>query len=154
MHRDPAVRRASVLAGVVFAALLALIVLVPASSELSSHPMVFRALGVLHRLGAPDWVSFNFIEFGANIALFVPVGAIVVLLAGARRWWLGVLVGGCASVAIETAQLIFVTSRVASLRDVVANTAGSMIGAVLAAVILAVLGARRARAARRRVTRS
>jgi VanZ family protein len=151
MHRDPAVRRASALAGIVFTAVLALIVLVPASSDLSSHPLVLRAIRVLHRLGAPDWVSFNSIEFGANIALFVPVGAIVVLLAGARRWWLGVIVGGLASVAIEAAQLVFVTSRVASVKDVLANTTGSLIGALLAAALLAAAGAHRARAMRRRV---
>ena len=153
MHRDPGIRRASTLAAVVFAGLLALIVLVPASSDLSSNPLVLRAIRALHRLGAPDWVTFNSIEFGANIALFVPVGMIVVLLAGARRWWLGVLVGGLASIAIEAAQMIFVTSRVASARDVLANTAGSFIGALLAAVLLAAMGARRARTMRRR-TRS
>lgn len=90
----------------------------------------------LHAHGAPAWVRYKVIEFGANIALFVPVGLFVGILAGAQRWWLGILAGFAASCVIEAGQLAFLPLRFATVYDVVSNTTGALIGAALALIAL------------------
>ncbi|WP_290370236.1 VanZ family protein [Microbacterium sp. Bi128] len=80
------------------------------------------------------WVTFDLVEFSANVAMFLPFGLLVVAWGG--RPWHGILAGLALSAAIETAQLLFLPTRVADLRDVVANTLGATLG-VLAAVLIA-----------------
>ena len=79
------------------------------------------------------WFGTGWIEFIANIVLFVPLGFLLTLLF--RRAWLGALVALALSVAVELAQLLL-PGRVASPRDVLANVAGAALGAFLAWVIL------------------
>ncbi|AXE39731.1 VanZ family protein [Acidipropionibacterium virtanenii] len=69
------------------------------------------------------------LEFTANIVMFVPVGAVA-------WWWRrsvprNVVVGLVATVFIETIQGLFLPHRVADPRDVVANTAGALIGSLV-----------------------
>lgn len=96
--------------------------------------------GILGRLlhllrGSPltAWITFDVVESAANVAMFVPLGLLVVAWRG--RWWLGILIGFAASSAIELAQLFFLPTRVADVRDVVANTVGAAIGVGLAALL-------------------
>jgi glycopeptide antibiotics resistance protein len=58
-----------------------------------------------------------------------------VLLFGRRRWWLAMLLPFVLSVAIELAQLFFFTTRVADVRDVVSNTSGALIGAIVVLIV-------------------
>src|SRR4051812_9408783 len=51
-----------------------------------------------------EWITFNLLEFVANIALFVPFGVFFVLLLGRRRWWLAILFGVATTVIIEFSQ--------------------------------------------------
>jgi glycopeptide antibiotics resistance protein len=64
-----------------------------------------------------------------------------------KRWWqigaFGLLLSGL----IELGQLLFLHNRFASLLDVVTNTGGSVIGALLAPLALKQLQARRLLAA-------
>lgn len=71
----------------------------------------------------------GWIELGANILMFVPLGLLLTLLL--RRHWQGVVLALALSVAAELGQLV-IPSRQASLRDVAANLLGAMIGAALA----------------------
>jgi len=82
------------------------------------------------------WVSYDLVEFVANILLFVPVGALFVLLLGRRRWWLASLLGVALSGVIEFAQL-FLRHRVADPRDIVANSLGAIVGVVLVLAVSA-----------------
>lgn len=66
-----------------------------------------------------------------NIILFVPLG-IGLGLAGVRPRT-AALVGGLASAAIELAQLVVVPGRFASIHDIITNTSGTVIGALLVA---------------------
>ncbi|MFM2719586.1 VanZ family protein [Microbacterium mcarthurae (nom. nud.)] len=84
------------------------------------------------------WVTFELVEFGANIALFAPFGLLV--LAWGGRPWLGVLGGLALSVVIELSQWALLPSRVADTRDLLANTIGAAVGVVAA---MAVARARR-----------
>ncbi|MDQ1136464.1 glycopeptide antibiotics resistance protein [Microbacterium sp. SORGH_AS 1204] len=76
------------------------------------------------------WVTLDLVEFVANVALFVPLGMLVIAWRG--RWWHGILIAVLTSALIETIQLLFLPTRVADVRDLVANTAGAMIGVALA----------------------
>ena len=82
------------------------------------------------------WISFNLLEFTANVALFVPFGIFFVLLLGRRRWWLAVLLGVGMTVAIEFGQQ-FIPNRVSDPRDLLANSIGTVVGTLLALVLTA-----------------
>jgi VanZ family protein len=93
--------------------------------------------------------TYDRVEFAANVGLFVPVGVFLVLLFGARFWWVAAIAGFALTSAIETAQRS-IPGRVPDERDVVANTAGALIGVVLALVLTFPDTVRRWRARRAR----
>lgn len=100
------------------------------------HPGILRVLEAAHRVGVPDWFGYAALEFTANVAFFVPLGLLVVLVTGARRWWLGAIAGLVVSAAIEAGQALFLPARFASFDDVLANTSGAVIGALIGVVVL------------------
>jgi glycopeptide antibiotics resistance protein len=82
--------------------------------------------------------TFDVLEVAANVAMFVPFG---VLALTAYRWmrvWSATLAGLVTSGVIEGVQL-FLPTRYSTVSDLVANTAGALLGALLVA------GVRRAR---------
>lgn len=78
---------------------------------------------------APDWALPHHYGFVLNVALFVPLGAVLVELLR-RPWWVAVLLAALASAAVEVAQALWL-ARVGSVADVVANTLGALLGALL-----------------------
>jgi len=80
-------------------------------------------------VGAPDVIL--------NVLLFVPLG--VVLRQAGVRLWVAIAIGFVLSLGIEAAQLI-IPNRTSSLRDVVTNTLGAGLGALLPGVLRAILG--------------
>lgn len=90
------------------------------------------------------------LEILANVALFVPVGLLLALALPRLRLWQVVLCGGLMSVVIEAVQGLM-PSRVPALSDIIANTSGTLIGAVLALVLLQLVAGDRPAAARRRL---
>lgn len=121
---------------------LALIAFWPTPVDRPVHGLLADTLSFLHRHGIPRWFNYQFIESAANVVLFVPVGFVSALSFPHKRWWqigaLGLLVSGC----IELGQFLFLHDRFASPMDTVTNTAGAVIGAVLAAVAVKRLEAR------------
>jgi glycopeptide antibiotics resistance protein len=109
----------------------------PVQGELAS------ILSFLHTRGIPHWVNYQFVEASANVALFIPLGAVAVLAFTEKRWWqigsFGLMVSGI----IELGQLVFLHNRFASPLDLVTNTGGAAIGALLAFHALKRLQARR-----------
>lgn len=91
---------------------------------------VFR---VLASWPGTAWITFDAVEFSANVLLFVPLGVLAVAWRG--RWWHGILLGLAVSAAIETTQLLFLPTRVADVRDVVANTLGAAVGVGIGALL-------------------
>ena len=75
-------------------------------------------------------------EFTANIVFFVPVGLIVVLLVGLRRWWWGAMAGFVISGSVELGQLLFLPDRFASLDDLLSNSTGALVGALVGLLVL------------------
>ena len=137
----------------VYGVLVAAVAYWPTPVDRGMRPRIDRVLAALHRRGLPDWFGYDQLEWWANVAFFVPLGLLVVLLIGGHRWWVAVLVGGAASVAIEVGQHLFLPSRYATVDDVVANTLGAALGALSGLVLLAVVHARRRAKDRRAVRR-
>ena len=80
-----------------------------------------------HQHGLPRWISFGFVENASNVVMFVPIG-LLGSLALRRRNYLVVLLAAMGSGLIELVQLLLLPDRVASLDDVLANTAGAVVG--------------------------
>jgi len=62
----------------------------------------------------------------ANVLLFIPIGAGLALLG--VPWRTALVIGGSATVVIETLQLALPLGRVASISDLIAGSAGTAIG--------------------------
>ena len=118
----------------------------PQPFEGDSGGFIWRLLAFFQRHDATDWITYSRLEFGANVAMFVPIGLFFLLLFGRRLWWLSVLFGVGLTVAIEFAQL-FLPGRVSDPRDLVAHSSGAFIG-VMVALVLTASKARQIRLAR------
>ncbi len=112
-----------------YGAAVALIVLLPVSYS-----------GIVNGIG--DWVrdglgvtSFGsgWIEFVANILMFVPLGFLLTLLF--RHPWYGIALALTLSAAVELVQIV-IPSRQPSLRDVLANVLGAAVGAAVAWMVV------------------
>lgn len=100
-------------------------------------------LKFLHAYGIPAWFNYKFVEAAANVALFVPLGAVASLAFSDKRWWqigaFGLIISGC----MELGQLLFLHNRFASPSDLVTNTGGAIVGALLTTAAQKKLQARR-----------
>ncbi|MCL3817229.1 VanZ family protein [Aeromicrobium wangtongii] len=92
---------------------------------------------LLRHVGLDQLTGYQLIEFSANIALFVPLGILILLWRTDWGWRQATLLSLAVTVTIEVLQNLLRPERFASLSDIVANTAGGLIGA------LVVLAARR-----------
>lgn len=73
------------------------------------------------------WLWFMLL---GNIVMFMPLGFFPKLLFRKWSWWKSLLLGFCASVSIELAQLF--TPRSTDIDDVILNTTGAVLGWLLA----------------------
>jgi glycopeptide antibiotics resistance protein len=135
MHARPVL---SVVAAVYLAA-VAWITLNPAPADPAGNPLLRSLLRAFAAVPSLRWVDYSVAEFTANILLFVPLGVLFTLLLGAWRWWLVLAIGAATTLTIEFVQL-FLPARVSDPRDLLANTAGTLLGI---AVVLAVSATRR-----------
>ena len=76
-------------------------------------------------------VNYRKIEFVANILLFVPFGVILTLRLPRCWWLLAAVIAATVSSAVELAQGLFLPQRVPTWSDIVANTSGAFLGALL-----------------------
>lgn len=120
---------------VLYTAFVLLVTLWPTTVDRDLSPYLEKVLERLHTNGVPAFVNYTFVEFAANIAFFVPVGFFGGLALTRRLWWLSALLGLLLSGGVEVAQALFLPGRVASGRDVLANTTGAVLGAVLAGLV-------------------
>lgn len=94
-----------------------------------------------------DWLTgYRFgvvgLEQLANVLVFIPIGVFVAMLLPRWMWWVAVLLGLALSVAAETFQAVVLSSRVGSVRDVVLNLLGALIGAFLTWLVRWLIGRR------------
>jgi glycopeptide antibiotics resistance protein len=74
--------------------------------------------------------------------MFVPLGFLVALTLPKRNWWLALLLIPAFSFGIEVVQGTFLAARFASGQDVLANTIGGYLGAILSFAVRALVHAR------------
>lgn len=98
---------------------------------LPTHPeraSVRSAEGVLH-VATDHLAAFRLlVDLAGNVAVYIPLGLLVA--AAWRRPWLGLASGLLVGGGCELVQL-FEPGRVASLTDLLTNTAGGILGATL-----------------------
>ena len=130
---DRALRLMPLVVGAVYLAALALIAWWPTHVDAGLGVVdwpVTRELAAL--LGISASSAYSVIEVGANVALFVPLGALLAWWIPGWPWWRVALVGALISAVIEVVQAVTPLDRTASVIDVVANTAGTALGALAA----------------------
>jgi glycopeptide antibiotics resistance protein len=129
-------RRVTLWLALAYVVSLALIAFWPTPVDRSLQGSLSAVIAWLHRIGAPPWLNYAVVEFSSNVVLFIPIGLLVGAFAGRRRWWLGIVVGFFTSCCIELGQLLFLPERYATINDVIANTLGAVIGALVALMAL------------------
>jgi glycopeptide antibiotics resistance protein len=87
------------------------------------------------------WFDYTWLERLANVALFLPLGGVLTLLAG--RWWLALATSAVLSALIELVQRAMLPERTASLGDIVANTVGATAGVAAVSLLARRRSARR-----------
>jgi len=135
-------RRHPVLAPLTFVylAAVAAVTLGPQPLDPQDQGMLLRAMRLAREVLLPRWpalaaqVTYNHVEFTANVIMFVPLGIFLILLMGRRFWWLVIVMGVAATCFIETAQR-FIPGRVPDVRDIESNSIGTVIGVVLALLL-------------------
>ncbi len=78
-------------------------------------------------------LTYERIEFSANILLFVPLGVLLMLIL--RRRYLILPIALVVTVGIESAQALLLDRRTPSMTDIIANTTGACIGMLIIAVV-------------------
>lgn len=135
---EPMVRRLRVYSAIAlatFGVVIAVITLWPGPPAAYGQSWLRDFLGQAHAHGLPRWITFGKIEFASNIVLFMPVGLFGALMLPRQRWLI-VPAAALASVAIETVQAMALPLRYATVRDVIANTVGALVGYLLAVAIV------------------
>lgn len=148
LHRHPFLSLLTLL----YLGFVGLVTLTPGSGQPDYYALAARVLARLERYPdlAPltERLSVERIEFLANIGLFVPLGVFLLLLVGARLWFVALAAGIVLTSMIENLQRE-IPGRVPDPRDVAANSIGMLVGVALALLLTlpATLRRRRARAA-------
>lgn len=112
---------------------------------------ISRLLAVLHRNGVPEWFGYTKLEFSANVVMFIPLGFLVSMLLPVRVWWLALVICPGLSVAIELTQALALSARFATVSDVISNSIGALIGALVAIALRAAIYQRDEKMLARRV---
>ncbi|MEJ1088257.1 VanZ family protein [Microbacterium sp. Mu-80] len=115
---------------------LALIVWLPATAASKVTGIVYRlAQFVSSRFDVSMTTTYTLFEFLANIALFVPLGLLLVAAFPRNSAWVVLLLGYATSATIELVQTML-PSRYPTLSDVIANTLGTAIGCLIARMLV------------------
>jgi glycopeptide antibiotics resistance protein len=134
------------LATVGYLAVVGWITLGPQPINTGNGYWLWRTLRFFSSHESTRWLTYYRVEFLANVGMFVPIGIFFVLLFGRRLWFMSVISGVLLTLVIEFAQR-FIPGRVSDLRDLVANSLGTVVG-VLVALVLTQAKARRLRTQR------
>lgn len=128
-------------------ALLALVVYVVGAVAvlLADEPtvageVISRTEVALERAGTPDWVTWpGRVEMALNAGMFVPVTLLASLVWPRHPWGNWVAYAFIGSGLVEVFQAFALEPRSAQYVDVVANTLGGLVGALLAIPLTAAL---------------
>jgi VanZ family protein len=118
-------RRILAFALAIYLAFVGWVTLNPAPPDPARNELLLRLLEVLP-------ISYDALEFIANVGMFIPIGALVAALS--RHWWIALVVGIALTCGIEFVQL-FLPARFPDVRDILANSLGALLGAVVVAAM-------------------
>jgi len=130
---------------------VAAVVLWPTHPQVGGlYSEIDRALAPLVGDGLPPvLLHTGVLEFGGNVVMFLPLGFLGTLALRRSLWWVAPLACLVLSCGIELTQLLILTGRTFSVRDIVGNTIGGVIGTAIA---IGARGIARSVARRRSVT--
>lgn len=118
-----------------YAIALALVVWLPAEQAGKVTGIVGRiARSLAYRFDVPFLYTYTVLEFLANIALFVPFGLLLALGWSRLKTWHLAVLGLVTSGVIEFVQL-FLSTRFSTVSDLIANTAGAVVGCLFVRVL-------------------
>jgi glycopeptide antibiotics resistance protein len=84
---------------------------------------------MIETVGLTPWQGYEVVQFAANIVLFVPFGALVLLIWRRAGVLHAIAAGAAVSAVIELLQHLVRPERFASVQDFWANTLGTAVGA-------------------------
>lgn len=135
LRLHPAVRRGVAVALAAWTVVLAVTLLAPSSAGPSW--LVETVSALLGRLGVPEVLAApERVEFGLNVAAFVPISLLGALLWPRPTWRDWTAIGFAASFLVEVVQAVALDGRSATHSDVVANTLGTLLGALLGLAVV------------------
>lgn len=114
---------------------LGMIVFAARLTDLGIPQAAETGLEQLHKLQLVPGIRFGHVEAGANVLLFIPVGLLLASMLRRRHWWLAMASGVITSLSIELVQAAALSGRIASPRDVVCNTLGTIVGTLIALIV-------------------
>ena len=149
MPARPYVTAVRAAAGVALAAWLVVLTVTLLSPSAAGPSWLVETTAVaMDRFGVPEALAATSrVEFGLNVVAFVPLSLLGTAVWPMSTWRDWTAVGFAASFFVEVVQAVALDGRSATHSDVVANTLGASVGAVLALTFAARL--RDARSERR-----
>ncbi|WP_458040784.1 MULTISPECIES: VanZ family protein [Bacteria] len=123
-HRPAWLTRAAWAALFVYGVTLAAIALWPTHVDEPASDLIRTVTRAI------SWLTYPRIEFAANIALFIPFGALLSILFPKGRWWLVIAAAVATSITAELLQML-AADRTSTVQDVVANTSGAALGVLI-----------------------
>lgn len=135
MHRTSALAVIARVLLVPYTLVLALIVWLPDTQAARITGIVGRlAHSLAYRLDISFASTYTVLEFAANIALFIPFGILLAIGWTRLKTWQLALLGLVTSGLIEAVQLML-PSRFSTVSDLIANTAGAVVGCLAVRLI-------------------
>src|SRR5699024_12106894 len=131
------VRAAPVALLILYTIFIGLVTLSPQQMDTGPGSFIAELLDVLasHRVTA--WIDYDILEKLANVGMFIPFGLLVALQFGRSRWWVGWVAGIAFTCLIEGTQATLLSpTRFATVSDLVTNSLGAGIGAVLGLIVM------------------
>ncbi|AZL11419.1 VanZ family protein [Brevibacterium aurantiacum] len=125
---------------ILYTVFIGFMTLTPYQLDVSPEGPIGRLLQFFADHQVTSWLTYTLVEKLANVAMFVPFGFLLALHMGRRRWWVGWAAGAAFTCLIEGAQVTLLSpTRFGTISDLITNTLGAGIGAVLALLIMVLL---------------
>ena len=137
-HRHPFLSFATF----VYLGVVAWLTLGPQPFDESNDGWLWRLLGFFGRHELTEWITYQRVEFTANVFMFIPVGTFFLLLFGRKLWFVAIAAGVTLTVVIETVQR-YLPNRVSDVSDIIANSIGAFVGVMLGLLLTATSARRR-----------
>lgn len=121
--------RLAIVVAAAYLLVVALMVFWPTPVDRPAAGQLGAAIEWLHGHGLPTFIDYAVVEFSANVLMFVPMGFFASLFFKKAR--AGIMLGALCSCLIELMQALVLPERFASGLDILANSIGTGLGALL-----------------------